>query len=460
MIDMKNTNEVNFKIFKAYDVRGIYPSEINEKTVYLIALGFCSYLNKYHKINYPRIVVGHDVRVSSKSLKESLIAGLKESGATIFDIGFCTTPMNYFANWQLKMDSSIMITASHNPKEYNGLKISLKKAKALAEENGVEKLKEIIEKRQFKKKTGGRVKKINILNDYLDFLAKEAGGVDFSDIKIAVDTANGAVGPVFEKLAERTGLKYFPLYFKPDGNFPNHEANPLKEESLIDIKENILNKKADVGMAFDGDGDRVVFLDAQGNLIRNDFILGIVAKYYLEKGKAKFIPADLRISHGIIKAIEKMGGIVIKTKVGYPFIRKAMRKKRAYVGGELSGHLFWKDFCYSESALLSGIRILKIMVNFGKSLKDLVSPLENYFFSPEINFETEKKEEKIAEIKEKFRAGKINELDGLTVEFKNWWFNIRPSNTEPLLRLTIEANSKELLDEKIKELSKLIEKSN
>lgn len=453
---MKNANEVNFKIFKAYDIRGVYPLEINEKAAYLIARGFCSYLEKYHRIKKAKIAVGNDARRSCRPLKRGLIKGLKDGGAEIFDIGFCTTPLNYFANWYLKMDGSIMITASHNPKEYNGLKISLKKVKALAEENGIEKLKKIIERKEFRKIKSGRVKKINILSDYLDFLAKEAKGFDFSNIRIAVDTANGAVGPVFEKLAKRIGLNYFPLYFKPDGNFPNHEANPLKEESLTDIKKDILNKNADVGMAFDGDGDRVVFLDRQGNLIRNDFVLGIAARYYLEKGKAKFIPADLRISRGIIKEIEKMGGIVIKTKVGYPFIRKAMRKERAYIGGEISGHLFWKDFCYSESALLAGIRILKIMVDSGENLKNLAKPMENYFFSPEINFETEKKEEKIAEIKERFKAGKINELDGLTVELKDWWFNIRPSNTEPLLRLTVEANSQKLLEQKIKELSRLI----
>ncbi len=456
---MKNTNEVDPKIFKAYDIRGIYPSEINEQTAYLIARGFCGYLEKYHCIEKAKIAVGNDARKSCPPLKRGLIKGLKDGGAEIFDIGFCTTPLNYFANWYFKMDGSIMITASHNPKEYNGLKISLKKVKALAEENGIEKLKKIIEKKQFRRKKSGRVKRINILNDYLDFLAKEAEGIDFSNIKIVVDTANGAVGPLFEKLAKRIGLKYFPLYFKPDGNFPNHEANPLKEESLADIKKNILNKKADIGMAFDGDGDRVVFLDSRGNLIRNDFVLGIAAGYYLKKGIAKFIPADLRTSHGIIQELEKRGGVVIKTKVGYPFIREAMRRERAYVGGELSGHLFWKDFCYSESALLAGIRILKIMISSGKKIRDLASPMEDYCFSPEINFETEKKQEKIAEIKERFRAGKINELDGLTVEFKDWWFNIRPSNTEPLLRLTVEAHSQKILKQKIQEISRLIEKS-
>ncbi len=452
--------KIDPKIFKAYDIRGIYPSEINEKTAYLIARGFCGYLEKYHRISKPKIAVGCDVRNSWKSLKRGLINGLKDGGAEIFDIGFCTTPLNYFANWHLKMDASIMITASHNPKEYNGFKISLKKVKALAEENGIKKLKRIIEKGNFKKKKAGSVKKINVLNDYLKFLAKEADGIDFSDIKIVVDTANGSVGPVFEKLAKKIGLKYYPLYFKPDGNFPNHSPDPLQEKNLIFIKKEIKLKKANLGLAFDGDGDRVFFLSSKSRLIKNDFLLGAMAQYYFKKGKSKFVPADARISKGVREVIEESGGTIIRCKVGYPYVRENMRKYGAFLGGELSGHIFWKDFSYSESALLSVIRVLRILEEFKKPIEEIIKPMERYYSSSEINFQTESKKKKIIQLKNEYQNGKISELDGLTVEFKDWWFNVRPSNTEPLLRLTVEANSQKLLDQKIQEISELIEKSN
>ncbi len=453
--------KIDPKIFKAYDIRGIYPSEINEKTAYLIARGFCGYLEKYHCIKKAKIAVGNDARKSCRPLKRGLIKGLKDGGAEIFDIGFCTTPLNYFANWHLKMDASIMITASHNPKEYNGLKISLKKVKALAEENGIKKLEKIIEKGNFKKKKAGSVKKINVLNDYLKFLAKEADGIDFSDIKIVVDTANGSVGPVFEKLAKKIGLKYYPLYFKPDGDFPNHSPDPLQEKNLIFIKKEIKLKKANLGIAFDGDGDRVVFLNEYGNILRNDFLTSLFPRYYFcETNNSKNIVFDLRISRKAEKEIKKSGYRLFKSPVGYSNVRKYMRECKALIGGEIALHIFWQDFAYSESAILTTIRLLKIIKKTGKTLFALTDSLNRNFFLRDVNFETEKKQEKIARIKEKFKAGKINELDGLTVEFKDWWFNVRPSNTEPLLRLTVEANSQKLLDQKIKEISELIEKSN
>jgi phosphomannomutase len=448
--------EIDPTIFKTYDIRGVYPKQINQKVAYIIGRSFCFYLKTYNRILKPKIAVGLDVRVSSPLLAKGLITGLKDGGAEVLNIGLCSTPLNYFANWFLGLDASIMITASHNPKEYNGFKISLKKVRSLSEEDGMKKLKEISLEGKFGKKLKGTVKKINILDDYLNFLEKEAQDCDFSKIKIIADCGNGMVGPIFEKLAERINLNYYGLFFEPDGNFPNHEPNPLKEEALSHIKKTIKKKKAHLGVIFDGDGDRFVVLDKNGNALRGDFILGLFAKHYIEEKRAKFIPSDLRISRGVKEEIEKVGGVIVKCRVGYPHIRRTMRRYNAFIGGELSGHFFWRDFSYSESALFSMIRLLKILSEEDKPIDSLIKPMKKYFTTAEINFEVEKKAEKIKELEKIFSDGDIIKLDGLTVEYKNWWFNIRPSNTEPVLRLTIEANSKQLLDRKIKELTRLI----
>lgn len=446
--------KISPKIFRAYDIRGIYPEEINKDVAYFVGKAFCLFLKDYYKKSSPKIVVGHDARISSPELFDGIIKGIWSAKGKVLDLGFCSTPLNYFSIWQKKADGGVMVTASHNPKEYNGFKLSLRNVKALSTKKGTEilfkkilKLKKTIPKKKM-------IEKISPINDYVDFLEKKIEDKDFSSLKIVIDFSNGSMGPIFKKIAQVFLINYQALFEEPDGNFPNHDPNPLKEENRIFIKKYLKKGKFNLGVMFDGDGDRIYFLDERGNFIRADYILALLAKFYLKE--SKYIVCDLRASRGVEEAIQKEGGILIRSKVGYPFIKSAMEKYRAFLGGELSGHYFWKETSFSEMPELALLRILKILKETRKPISLLIKDIAKYPNSEEINFEIEQKNEVMEKLKEIYKDGKISEIDGLTVEFKDWWFNIRPSNTEPLLRLTVEAKTKKLLLKKISELKKLI----
>jgi len=448
--------KVTPKIFRAYDIRGIYPKELNKNTAYFVGKAFCLFLKGYYKISCPKIVVGHDVRLSSPLLYKKIKEGICAAEGKILDLGFCSTPLNYFTVWHKKADGGIMVTASHNPKEYNGFKLSLRKVKALSTQKGTKVIYEKILRLQKTPCRIKRVEKVDVLDRYFKFLEKEIKGTDLSCIKIIVDFANGSMGPIFKEFAKRFSIQYKPLFEKPDGNFPNHDPNPLKEKNQRTIKKYLKKGGFDLGVMFDGDGDRIYFLDEKANFIRADYILALLAKNYLKNSKSKYIVCDLRASRQVEDVIKKAGGKLIRSKVGYPFIKKEMEKYKAFLGGELSGHYFWKDSCYSEASLLTLLRLMEVLKSSKKPLSALIKPIARYASSKEINFEVEDKQAKIKELKKIYKDGKISELDGLTVEYKNWWFNIRPSNTEPVLRLTVEAKTKKLLEQKIEELTRLI----
>ena len=457
--------KIDPKIFRAYDIRGDYPSQINREVAELIARAFCYFLEEEYQIKQPKILIGYDARVSSPSLFAAVKEGLKKEGAHVFDAGFITTPLSYFGNWYFKMDGSIMITASHNPKEYNGFKLSLRDNEAFSTEKGTLVIKEIIEKEDFnlhRDKKSGKVEKISLIDDYTRFIAGHIEVEDFSRIALAIDFSNGSVGPFFREISKRFHIKYYGVCEKPDGNFPNHEPNPLRLKSLIGLTNALKTRKFNLGIAFDGDGDRTVFFDEQGNYIRADFILAVLVKYYLKK--IKKIPAkdikvvcDARLSRGVVEVLESEGVGLVRSKVGYPFIKALMKEKKALIGAELSGHFFWKDTHNSESGSLTVLRLLEVLLAERKPISELVKPIKKYYSSDEINFRVKSKEEVIEKLHNIYIDGRISKIDGLTVDYPDWWFNIRPSNTEPLLRLTVEANSKALLEKKTKELRKLIE---
>jgi phosphomannomutase len=448
------------KIFRAYDIRGIYPDQINENIAHLIGEAFCYLVKEKYQIENPKILINFDVRVSSIPLFDSLKKGLLNQGAIVLDGGFSTTPLHYFGNWKLKVDGSVMVTASHNPKEYNGFKLFFREVEALSTNQGTQIIYEIITKKKYKNSSkSGKLEKVSIFDDYLVFLEKNTEIKNFSNLKMAVDFANGCTGPFFRKLANTFKLNYIGIFEEPDGNFPNHEPNPLKTENLGALQEKIRSQNLDLGIAFDGDGDRIIFFDEKGNPQRADFILAILAKHYL---KRKFpeskirVVLDARTSRGVRDVLKEEKIELIKSRVGYPFIKFLMRKNKALLGAELSGHFFWKENCYSESPLLTLFRVLEILAIEKRPLSQLVAPVNKYFSSKEINFEVEDKIGKIKELEKIYSDGQISKIDGLTVEYQDWWFNIRPSNTEQVLRLTVEANSKELLAEKIKELTEAI----
>jgi phosphomannomutase len=445
--------EIKGEIFRKYDIRGIYPEEINTKAVYNISRAFADFLKEHYSIEQPKIVLSYDIRKSSEEFSKVAIDALKESGAYVIDIGLTSTPLNYFGNWFLKADGSIIITASHNPKEYNGMKLSLRRVAALTEAVAMEDFKERVLKGDFQDGVGEVIKK-DLLSAYIDFLKREAE--DFSQFKIAIDCGNGMVGPEIEALAEALKLNYKGIFMEPDGEFPNHEPNPLDEEAVMPLKK-IMNKRDfDIGFIFDGDGDRVAILNSRGEVIKSDYIIALFAKYSIEKKESFKIAADARISKGVREKVKEMSGEIIGTKVGYPYVRKVMREGGMFFAGELSCHFFWQDFSYSESTLLSLIRLLKILKEENKPIEELIKPFCRYFSTPEINFKVEDKESVLKEVENYYKEGIISYLDGITIEFEDWWFNLRASGTEPLMRLKVEASNQKLLEEKMKELEEVI----
>ncbi len=448
------SNNIDSSIFKAYDIRGIYPDQFNEKTAYNIGRAYLDFIREKEKIDEPQVVIGRDARLSSDKLFESLAKGIIKQGGDVFDIGYATTPMLYFGVNFLTAQGGIMITASHNPAEYNGLKLTREKAIPISGASGLMTIKNSALKGNFK--TGETREKIDqkpILPYYVDFLMKTAK-VDIKE-KIVIDAGNAMTALILPQLLKRLGINYIPLYFKIDCTFPNHEANPFKEETLVELKKTMKKEKAILGIAFDGDGDRIAFLDEDTKVVRGDYVTSLLAQNILKKEKGKIL-FDLRSMWTPKEAIKKAGGIPLISKVGHSLIKEQMRKEKALFAGETSGHYFFRDFFGCESALLTMIKVLEIMTQSKKNLKELVGPFEKYYHSEEINFEVNDKNKIIKKLEKKYAKGKITHLDGLTVEFNDWWFNVRASNTEPLLRLNLETKKKDDLKKRIKEVKDTI----
>ncbi|MBU1045822.1 phosphomannomutase/phosphoglucomutase [Patescibacteria group bacterium] len=453
---------MNTSIFKAYDIRGLWPDQINKSAAFKISKAFAIFVKDFYSSAAPSVIVGYDIRKSSEEIFEAVVSGLNSENCRVISIGCCSTPLNYFANWKRGADASVMITASHNPKEYNGLKFSLRKVVALAEENGVEKIKEIAlgmsQNDEYVYEGEAEKQGEEALNEYLDFLVKEAEGMNIPQFKIAVSCGNGMVGPEFKRLADKLGIKDQGIFMEPDGDFPNHEPNPLNERAITSLQELMRGDDFDFGIIFDGDGDRLMVLTEEGQPVKNDFLIGILGKFFAADSDNKKIVCDARMSRGAREYLEKFGIEAIKSKVGYPHVKKLMRQSGIFVGGELSGHFFWQDFSYAESALLTLIRLMRVLAVEDKKISELIKPMQNYFNSGELNFEVFDKEGAMKRIEEKYKEENRSYLDGLTVEGADWWFNARLSNTEPLLRLIVEAKTQKLLQEKTDELEKIIKR--
>jgi phosphomannomutase len=447
-------NNIDSSIFKAYDIRGIYPGQFNEKAAYNIGRAYLDFIRKKEKVDEPQIVIGRDARASSNRIFKALSQGIIKQGGDVFDIGYATTPMLYFGVNFLTAQGGIMITASHNPAEYNGLKITRARAIPISGSSGLSIIRNKAQKEEFKAgETKEKIDQKPILPYYIDFLMKTAK-VDIKE-KVVIDAANAMTALILPQLLRRLGINYIPLYFKIDCAFPNHEANPFKEETLDELKKTMKKESASLGIAFDGDGDRVVFLDENAKVIRGDYITALLAQDILKEEKGKIL-FDLRSMWTPREAIEKAGGTPLISKVGHSLIKDQMRKEKALFAGETSGHYFFRDFFGCESALLTMIKIFEIITESKKSLKELVKPFEKYYHSGEINFQVKNKNKIIKKLEKTYKKGEITHLDGLTIEFKDWWFNVRPSNTEPLLRLNLETKKKNDLKKRIKEIEKII----
>ncbi len=426
-------------IFKAYDIRGIFPSEINEDIVYRTGRALVNFLG------CENVVVGQDMRESSKSLFHALTNGITEQGANVIDIGLCTTPMSYFANGELGADASIMITASHNPGNYNGLKLCRKGAVPISGDTGIQEISRLVNDDKFKKTNskGKIIRNEEIKGRYIEhirsFLKQR------TDFRIVVDCAN-AMGVLEMEVLQGTA-KIIPLFDTLDSSFPNHEANPLKTETLQALQDKVVSEKAELGVAFDGDADRVGFVDENGQVIPMDLVTALIAKDILSKGP-RAIMYDLRSSRIVREVIEENNGIAIECRVGHAFIKQMMRENNVFFAGELSGHYYFKDNYTTESSSLAVIYLLNLMTKTGKKISELVAPLKKYHQSGEINSTVSDPQKILAKLEKKYSDGIVSHLDGLKITYPDWWLNVRPSNTEPLLRLNVEADTQETMEEK------------
>lgn len=438
-------------IFKAYDIRGIYPDDINEEDAYYIGRAVVEYLEP------TRLGIGRDIRPSSPSLFENFARGVMDGGCDVIDLGVITTPMVYFAAGRLDIDAAVSLTASHNPPMYNGLKIALRGALPVGEDSGLREIRDLAVRGEWKPiEKKGTLTTQDIRPAYYGYFTSFA---EFKDkhFTLAIDTAN-SMGvfelPMYEQFPENLSL--INLYNDLDHPFECHEANPLKTETLDELCAKVKETGADLGIAYDGDADRVGFTDETGKVIPMDLITGLVAKIVLEKRPGSTILYDLRSSRAVKEVIEENGGTAIECRVGHAFIKKQMRADGAIFAGELSGHYYFEENSYAEASTLVAILLLNLMTETGKPISELVADLRRYSHSAEINSEVTDKDAILAQLKEKYSDGRIGELDGLKVDYPDWWFNVRPSNTEPVLRLNLEAKTPELMEEKQAELLALI----
>ncbi len=441
--------------FHAYDIRGIYNVDFDKEVAYKVGYFIPELLEA------DKVLVGRDARVSSDEIHEYLLKGITDAGADVYDIGLSTTPMVYFGTANYGFKASVQITASHNPAEYNGLKVSRENALPVGYDTGLGQIKEWIESGRecVPAEKKGEVHAMDIRKDYLDFLLKYKG--DWSGLKIAMDVSNGMASLFVRDIF---GDQPAYIYEEMDGRFPNHEPNPLIPANVADLKKLVAETKADIGVIFDGDADRVMFVDENSRFVSPDLMIAVLGHYFLEeRGEKGYIHQDIRSSKAVGEYLAPMGGVMNTWRVGRAYAALKLREIDGVFGGELAGHYYFRDFFYSDSGMLAAILILNVVAKMkadGVSLSQLIGRIEKYQNSGEINFRLEDKKGAMDAVRDYFMNTETStaymDFDGYRVEFPDWWFNIRPSNTEPYLRFLCEATSKELLDEKVAKVREIL----
>jgi len=444
-------------IFKAYDIRGVYPDQINEEDAWKIGYAAAQFLRSmltgYERgqANAQCVCVGRDMRTHSEVLAAALIKGMNSTGANVIDIGMIDTPQMYFAINHLGTCGGVQVTASHNPAKYNGFKISGIQAKPVGADTGLTDIRHIaMALLHTKQKASGSVRNLDLAAEYREHVLKFLRPQK-RELKIAVDASNGMAGKMIPLIFGEVPIDIVPLHFEHTGKF-KHPPDPLVEKNLANVKAAVKKKKCDLGVCFDGDADRLMMVDEEGRTIPCDLMTALMVPYFLEKRPKTTVVYDLRSSRVVSEEIIKHGGTPRRERVGHAFMKKAMRDSHAVFGGELSGHFYYRDNFCTDSGLITLVHIINIVGDAKVSLSDLIKPLRRYFNSGEINFEVQDKKTKMEELTRRYGDGQIDRLDGVTISYKDWWFNCRPSNTEPLLRLNIEAKTKSLLDEKLAEI--------
>ena len=444
--------EINPNIFKSYDIRGTVPDQFKPEYAYYIGFSLASYLGANN------IAVGRDMRTSSSEIFEQLARGINDCGSNVFDLGLISTDALYFAVGKFGYDGGVMITASHNPKEYNGLKICRKDAQPLSGNEGLGQILKMIHEGEdvTKSPARGSVIRKEILEDYVDHCLSFIDVSKIRPFSIVIDAGNGMAGLTMPPVLKRLPIKCTPLYFELDGSFPHHPASPIELENLVDLQKVIAEKKADFGVAFDGDADRMFLVDKQGHQVRGDMCTALVAKSLLSKHKGETVLYNLICSKAVPELVEKMGGKPVRTRVGHALIKPLMKKYDAIFGGEHSGHFYFRDNWFADSGLIAFLVCLELLSVENRPLHELIAELNPYVQSGEINTRVASISDKLNQVKQAFSDGEQDELDGLTVSYRDFWFNLRPSNTEPLIRLNIEADNQKLLEEKEAQLLKII----
>ena len=441
------------KVFKAYDVRGLYPAELDEEGAYAIGRAFVE------QFQPGQIAVGRDMRLSSPAMSAALIRGAVDAGCDVLDLGLAGTEMLYFAVGDLGLDGGVAVTASHNPKEYTGMKIVRAGALPVGGESG---LLEIRDRALagFGEPTGaGSVRELDIWPTYVERVLSFVDAETIAPLKVVIDAANGMAGvmlpPVLERLPQVEAVRHD---FEPDGSFPNHEPNPLLPENREFIVERTTAEAADFGVAFDGDADRCFFVDDAGEFVPGDFVTALLAELVLAKEPGGKIIYDVRASWAVPETIEKAGGLPLVNRVGHAFIKHRMREEGAVFGGEVSGHYYFRDFSQADSGVIPFLLMLELVSRKGRKLSEILRPYrERYFITGELNTPVPDVALKLEALKERFAAeGEVSHLDGISVDADDWHFNVRPSNTEPLLRLNLEARSEQLMEQKRDEVLDVI----
>jgi phosphomannomutase len=446
-------------IFKAYDIRGVVPSELDAALAKKIGNAFARFLGA------KTLVVGQDMRTHSPELADAVSQGMRDAGADVIRLGLSETPMAYFAIGSLACDGGLCVTASHNPGQYNGMKLCREGAKPISKDTGIAEIERLCAAPYPAPVVKpGRESRRELLADYAAHVAKFARLG--RDVSVAIDAANGMGGYTLPAVLERVPkIRAHTLYLEPDGTFPNHEANPLIEANLADLKKLVKAKRAELGVAFDGDADRCCFVDEQGVTAGADLITALLAPVFLARFPKTAVVYDLRSSWAVKEEILAAGGVPVRDRVGHSFMKATMRQKGAMFGGELSGHFYFAENFTADSGMIAMMSVLSLLTapeSRGKSLSQLLAKVRRYHSTGEVNFHVADKPAMIAALKQRYASGRQDELDGITVEFGElgkgewWWFNVRPSNTEPLLRMIVEASSARLRDQKKAELIALL----
>ncbi len=438
--------------FHAFDIRGVYGKDLTDELAYNIGRAIVK------KFTLKKLVVGFDHRISSPAIFEQFSKGVTEMGCDVVSIGITSTSILYYECVKEQFDIGVMITASHNPKEYNGFKICTKDSQLITKDKGLSEIETLARAKEFTSaETKGTITEKDVLPEYVEYILALKKPLR-KTYKIVVDCGNGVAGPIVEAITKHyDNVEIVPLFFERDGTYPNHEANPLKMENLEDLSKKIVEVKADYGFAFDGDADRCMLMDNNGHVVNTDLLLCVIADIELKEHPGETIYYDLRFSKIVKEHIESLGGKPVMSKVGNAVYKEKMIYEGGLLAAELSAHVMYRD----NHALDDGFYLMAKVINYideiGKPVDIMVEPYKKYVQSPEINNKVKNADDVLNAIKEKFSDAEISELDGVTVSYENYWFNVRKSNTEPVVRMRVEADTKELLDEKVAEMQAFID---